>query len=70
MGSIVANSPQGKKIAAKSEFVVAKAEAAVTEINNDIVILDNAPTNAQVLQVLRRCLVRQRKIINYVASLD
>jgi hypothetical protein len=70
MGVISPNTPAGKKLDAKSEFVDAKAESVITEINADIAILDGSPTNAQVIQVIRRCLIRQRKIIKYVASLD
>lgn len=70
MSAITANTPAGKKLEAKAEVVDAKAEAAITEINADIAILDGSPTNAQVIQVIRRCLLRQRKLIRYIATLD
>lgn len=70
MGAIVANTKEGKKREVKAEFIAAKADAAITEINSDLALLGGSPTNAQVLQVLSRALQRQRKIIKYLASLN
>lgn len=41
----------------------------IASINDDITTLENAPTNAEVLQILRRVLVKQKRLIRVVAKL-
>jgi hypothetical protein len=66
---ITMNSEHGKQLEAKAEFVEAKAEAAIAEIDADLTTLNNGPTNAQVIQILRRSLLRQKKIIRLLPRL-
>lgn len=60
----------GYKTKSRNDLTNQKAEQAVQQINDDIATLDSTPTNAQVIAILRRTLVRQRKLINYVSTLD
>lgn len=46
-----------------------KADAAITQIDSDLATLDGTPSNAQLIAILRRTLVNQKKIIRVVAKL-
>jgi hypothetical protein len=69
MGSINFNTPEGQKLEAKHEFAEAKANAAIAEIDADVTTLNNGPTNAQVIQIVKRSLLRQKKIIQLLKRL-
>lgn len=70
MTKITLNTTTGKRLQCRAEFVNSKALAAIDELNADIAIIDGTPTNQQMVQIMRRALVRQRKIINYIISLN
>jgi hypothetical protein len=69
MSAISPNSSEGQTKVAKAEFVEAKAEAAIAEIDADVTTLNGTPTNAQVLAILRRSLLRQKKMIRLLARM-
>lgn len=69
MVDIIATTVEGKRRETLAEWVEDKAAVLVDEINADLVALDDSPTNAEVVAVLRRTMVRQRKIINGVVRL-
>lgn len=58
----------GKEQATRGDYVDAKVDAALAEISADLLLLDGTPTNAQLIQILRRAMVRQRQIIKYLAA--
>jgi hypothetical protein len=53
----------GKRREAFADITEAKAEAAIAIINADIATLDGAPTNAQVIAIVKRSLQREKQII-------
>ncbi len=69
MAEIEATTESGQLQEALADWAEGKAAPLVTEINADLVTLDGSPTNAQVIAIVRRGLVRQRKVINGVVKL-
>ena len=68
MAVIIASTDAAKQQAAKNEFARTKADGALSTIDDDIALIDGGPTNAELQQILRRCLLRQRKIIQYLKA--
>lgn len=69
MSAINPTTPEGQKRIAKAEFVEEKALAAIAEIDADVTTLNGSPTNGQVVAILRRSLLRQKKMIRLLARL-
>lgn len=69
MDAIEPTTDAGLVAAALIEWAEDKAQVLIDEINADIAILDDSPTNAQVVAIVRNSAVRQRKIINGVIKL-
>jgi hypothetical protein len=63
MATIQATTDFGKRRDAFADITEAKAEAAIAVINADITTLEGSPTNAQVIAIIKRSLVRERQII-------
>ena len=69
MDAIKPTTDAGLVAAVLVEWAEDKSQILIDEINADIAILDDSPTNAQVVAIVRNSAVRQRKIINGVVKL-
>lgn len=52
--------------ASRDDVIGTQADNAIAQIDADIATLDGSPTNAQLIAMLRRALVRDRKTILYL----
>lgn len=64
-GAIV---PDGWNTETEREDIRLRANEAITSINQGIAVLDNTPTNAQVIAVIRGLLVIVRKLIRFLMT--
>lgn len=60
---------RAQRVADFQELIGSRADAALTQITNDLTLLGGTPTNAQVIAVLTRCLHRDRAMIKAFARL-